>query len=64
MGSILSPVIDDDDDVDYEDNIDDHTGGRGDSGWTVSGHLLALIMVVVVIKKMIMMTMKMAVMTL
>ena len=64
MGSILSPVIDDDDDVDDEDNIDDHTGGRGDSGWTVSGHLLALIMVVVVIKKMIMMTMKMAVMTL
>ena len=28
MGSILSPVIDDDDDLDDEDNIDDHTGGR------------------------------------
>ena len=62
MGSILSPVIDDDDNLDEVDNDDDHTGGRGDSGWTVSGHLLALIMVV--IKKMIMMTMKMAVMTL
>ena len=64
MGSILSPVIDDDDDLDDEDNIDDHTGGRGDSGWTVSGQLLALIILMVVMKKMIMMTMKMAVMTL
>ena len=35
MGSILSPVIDDDDNLDEVDNDDDHTGGRGDSGWTV-----------------------------